>query len=168
MLKRIILLLLFPFVFVTSNQVLAHTSLQESLPKEGEVVTETIQELRLIFNTKIEQTSKFGVTNSVGESLTLENFAIEENKIQANFLQPLENGSYEVTWTIVGADGHPIKGAYSFSVYVPSDEELVQKTGEKSATKQSIPEIQQINLPSYVMPSIIGILLMIVIGSVFR
>ena len=92
----------------------AHTSLQESSPKDGEIVTEPIQELRLVFGTKVEQTSKIRVANSEGESITLGNLVVEEDEMWATFLQPLENGNYDVKWTIVGADGHPIEGAFSF------------------------------------------------------
>ena len=37
----------------------------------------------------------------------------------ANFLQPLKNGNYIVDWKIIGTDGHPIEGTFSFSVEVP-------------------------------------------------
>jgi copper resistance protein C len=132
--QRVILLfLLFSFVLF-SNQALAHTSLQDSLPKDGEIVTESIQELRLIFGTKIEQTSKIRVTNSDGEPVELGNLVIEEDEMRTTFLQPLENGNYEVEWTIVGADGHPIEGAFSFSVDVPIDEKMVE-TEEKDLKK---------------------------------
>ena len=57
MTKKVVLFLLFAFVLF-SNQAFAHTSLQESTPKDGEVVTGPIQELTLIFGTKVEQTSK--------------------------------------------------------------------------------------------------------------
>ena len=100
MLGRVTLLLLFIFVFVFSNQVLAHTSLLESSPKDGEIVTEPIQELRLVFGTKVEQTSKIRVANSDGESITLGNFVIEDDELWATFLQPLENGESHVKWSL--------------------------------------------------------------------
>lgn len=100
MLKRVILLLLIIFVFVFSNQALAHTSLLESSPKDDEIVTEPIQELSLIYGTKVEQTSKIRVANSEGESITLGNLVIEEDEMWATFLQPLENGNYDVKWIL--------------------------------------------------------------------
>jgi copper resistance protein C len=175
MLKRVILLLLFIFVFVFSNQALAHTSLLESSPKDDEIVTEPIQELSLIYGTKVEQTSKIRVANSEGESITLGNLVVEEDEMWATFLQPLENGNYDVKWTIVGADGHPIEGAFSFSVDVSIDGKMAETEEEdlkkvennhESSTKQSKPEIKQSNLPSYVIPSITGVLFIIVVGSI--
>ena len=35
---------------------------------------------------------------------------------------PLENGKYKVEWKIIGADGHPINGEFSFSVNMPDTE----------------------------------------------
>ena len=57
MTKKVVLFLLFVFVLF-SNQAFAHTSLEDSTPKDGEVITEPIQELTLIFETKVEETSK--------------------------------------------------------------------------------------------------------------
>jgi copper resistance protein C len=170
------------FVFVLfSNQAFAHTSLQESTPKDGEVVTDPIQELTLIFGTKVEQTSKINVTNSDGESITLGNFVIEDEEMWATFLQPLENGDYKVEWQIIGADGHPINGEFSFSVNVPITEGPAEEQIEPQEETQPQPnveekevdivteakneEIPQNKVPSYVIPSIIGVLIVIVVVS---
>jgi methionine-rich copper-binding protein CopC len=179
MIKKVSFLSLIVFV-ISANQALAHTSLQESTPNDGEVVTEPIQELSLIFGTKVEQVSRVDVANSDGESIALGNFLIEEDEMWANFLQSLENGNYAVEWSIVGADGHPIEGAFSFSVDVPIGEDLDKNLVEtekeepkqvadnqESSTNQSKQEVEQINVPSYVIPTITSILFVIVAGSVF-
>ena len=106
-----------------SNQAFAHTSLEDSTPKDGEVITEPIQELTLLFETKVEETSSINVLNSNGESVALGNFVIEDGEMWATFLQPLENGDYKVEWKIIGVDGHPINGEFSFSVNVPVTED---------------------------------------------
>jgi methionine-rich copper-binding protein CopC len=149
MTKKVSFLFLIVFVLL-ANQAFAHTSLQESTPNDGKVVTEPIQELSLIFGTKVEQTSKINVANSDGEPIALGNFVIEDDEMWANFFQPLENGNYDVEWSIVGPDGHPIEGAFSFSVDVPIGEEPNKNFAETeeeepkqvednqaSATKQS-------------------------------
>lgn len=136
MLIRVLLFLLFVFVLF-SNQALAHTSLQESSPKDSEIVTEPIQELSLIFGTKVEQTSKVKVLNSNGESITLGNFVIEEDEMWATFLKPLENGNYDVEWTIIGADGHPIEGNISYSVDVPTEEDSDKNLAETEEEDQN-------------------------------
>ena len=179
MIKKVLLLSFFVFVLFL-NQALAHTTLNDSTPNDGEVVTEPIQELTLIFGTKVEQTSKINVTNSDRESITLGNFVIEDDEMWATFLQPLENGKYDVKWSIIGADGHPIEGTFSFSVEVPIEEETDKNLTEtedvepkqvaenqESSIDPSKQEVEQSNIPSYVIPIITGVLFVIVAGSVF-
>lgn len=177
MTKKVSLLFIFLFILF-SNQALAHTVLIDSIPEDGEVITEEIQELTLIFETKVEQTSKINVSNSTGESVTLGNFVIEDDEMWATLFQPLKNGNYKVDWEIIGSDGHPIEGGFSFSVNVPGDEtsidkqeETVQEEPEKTGANQESTTIQpekavkQRNIPTYMIPSIIGVLFVIVAGS---
>lgn len=60
MTKKVSVLFLILY-FLCSNQAFAHTSLKESTPKKGEVIAQPIQEVTLIFETKVEQTSKITV-----------------------------------------------------------------------------------------------------------
>ena len=64
----------YSYLFCIFKSSISTHFLQESSPKDGEIVTEPIQELSLIFETKVEQTSKIRVVNSEGESITLGNF----------------------------------------------------------------------------------------------
>ncbi|MEV5117016.1 copper resistance CopC family protein [Peribacillus frigoritolerans] len=174
MIKKVSLLLLLFILF--SKQALAHTSLEDSTPKDGEVMTEPVRELTLIFGTKVEQNSRISVSNSNGEPVKLGNFVIEEEEMWATFLQPLKNGNYKVDWEIIGADGHPIEGKFSFSVVVPNDKATVESKSEteegepkqvedsKSSNKTK-QEVQQSNVPSYIIPSIIVVLFVVVTGS---
>jgi copper resistance protein C len=181
MAKKVSLLFLLLFTLF-SNQALAHTGLKDSTPKDGELITDQMQELTLIFQTKVEQTSKIIVLNSKGKPVPLGNFVIEGNEMWATFLQPLENGDYKVDWKIIGADGHPIEGQFSFSVNVPGDESSIdkeeesvqeepEKTGENQESTTTPPEqkvkVKQSNIPSYVIPSIVGVLFLIAAGSFF-
>ena len=94
----------------------------------------------------------------------------------ANFLQPLKNGNYKVDWEIIGADGHPIEGTFSFSVDVPNDKATVESKSEteeerkqediqENKIKKPKQEVQQSNVPSYIIPSISVVLFVVVIGS---
>ncbi|TVX77178.1 hypothetical protein FQP34_22405 [Peribacillus simplex] len=171
MTKKVSVIFLILF-FLLSNQAFAHTSLKDSTPKDGEVIAEPIQEVTLIFGTKVEQTSKINVLNSNGESIPLGNFVIEADEMWATFLQPLENGDYKVNWTIIGEDGHPIDGHFSFTVNVPmaetpskEQENEPAQVKEKEVITPSKQESEQNKMPSYVIPLTIGVLLFIVIGS---
>ncbi len=113
--KRVIsvtLILLFAFTTTVS----AHTGLTSSSPADGEVVAEDIHEVVLEFNSKIESTSTVKVFNENEEEISVSNIQVNDNVMTGAFMSPLENGTYTVDWKIIGADGHPIQGSYSFVV----------------------------------------------------
>jgi copper resistance protein C len=167
-------LFLFTFIFFLAfvNSALAHTGLESSSPQNGDVINEELLQITLTFEGKVEQGSTFELQNSTGESIPVENFSLTGNQIVGNFSNPLENGEYLVIWNIIGADGHPIEGEFSFSVDVPVAEapgkEQV-KTQEETQPQPKVEakdkQIQQNKMPSYIIPTIIGILIVIVVGS---
>jgi copper resistance protein C len=177
MIKRVITIFVL-LLAMTSNHVFAHSTLKESSPKDGQVVKDPLQEITLVYETKIEQTSKFEVTYSDGESLNFENFIIEGDLMKGSFSQPLENGSYNVVWKIVGADGHIVDGEFSFTVDAPVEEspneetidENIEGNLEQNIDNQNEPvhveepkNIQETEqtIPNYVIPAIsITLLLM--------
>ena len=113
--KRVIsatLILLFAFTTTVS----AHTGLTSSSPGDGEVVAEDIHEVVLEFNSKIESTSIVKVFNENEEEIIVSNIQVNDHVMTGAFMSPLANGTYTVDWKIIGADGHPIQGNYSFVV----------------------------------------------------
>ena len=188
---------LFLFTFILflafANSALAHTGLESSTPQNGDIVNEELKQITLTFEGKVEQSSTFELQNSTGESIPVENISLSENQIVGNLSNPLENGEYQVNWNIIGADGHPIEGEFSFSVDVPvtgapaeeptetstddqveTQEEAQEGTIEQSnvdetevdtTNEASEEEFEQNESSSNVMPIIIGILIVIVIGS---
>lgn len=182
MLKKLFLFtLIFYLGFV--NNTLAHTGLESSFPQDGEIIEEELEQVTFTFETKIEQGSTFELQNPKGETLPTEHISISENQMIGNFANPLENGEYQVHWKIIGADGHPIDGEFSFSVNVPVTEEHTEEQVEEQEETQpqlnveeqeldtesevEIEEIQQNKLPSYVIPTIIGVLMVSVVLSFF-
>ena len=121
-------MIVFTFIFVLAfvNSALAHTGLETSSPQDGEVIKEELREISLTFETKIEQGSTFELKNSNGNSIVVDEIVLNENKMVGNFSNPLENGEYQVNWNIIGADGHPIEGEFSFSVEVPLQKHLLK------------------------------------------
>lgn len=167
--------LLFSFLF--SAQVKAHTPIEDSNPRDGEVITEELHEVSLIFGTKIEQTSKFDVLNSNGEMIEQANFTLQDNAMKASFYEPLENGSYQVKWSIIGEDGHPIEGIIAFTVDQATTELQNEEVDETESKQQENDNIvtttnepnnnNEVNTPSYLLPFIIGLLALIAIVSTF-
>ena len=176
-------LFLFTFIFFLAfvNPALAHTGLESSSPQDGDVINEELQQVTLTFESKIEQGSTLELQNSNGEALPVENISLTENQMVGNLSRPLENGEYQVNWKIIGADGHPIEGDFSFSINVPvteapageqvktQEETQSQPKAEKkevdTVNKAKDEQIQQNKMPSYVIPTIIGVLIVIVVGS---
>lgn len=180
MIKKVITMFTIIFVLL-SNQTFAHTVLENSTPKDGEVVKEPLQQITLNFATKVEETSTIEVSRSNGELVNLGNFVIDENEMWATFLQPLKNDDYKVVWKIVGADGHPIEGEFSFTVDTPTDEtpkqeEKVENTSliedsqkeqkEEVDTDEKTEESTQKeqNLPTFLISSVVVGFLIVGIG----
>jgi copper resistance protein C len=113
-LKKIILFL-FCTLLIVPSFVSAHTSLSSSNPSEGQVVTENLEQIILTFATSIEELSTMDLVKD-GNLIPLEGIKVENNQLTGTIAKPLENGSYIIQWTIVGEDGHPIKGEINFAV----------------------------------------------------
>lgn len=131
------------FAFTTT--VSAHTGLTSSSPARGTEVTEDVYEIVLEFNSKIESTSTVRVFDESKEEIIISTTQVSGNRMKGGFLAPLNNGTYSVEWKIIGTDGHPITGTYSFVVSQVELEETVG-TEEKKETsvvpkKESIEEL---------------------------
>ena len=102
------------FAFIPS--VFAHTSLSSSVPEDGETIQEEVEHVTLLFNTSIETMSTLKVTDEMGMEVPLEEITVDDKEMKGILESPLTTGNYQVDWKIVGQDGHPIEGEYSFSI----------------------------------------------------
>jgi copper resistance protein C len=134
-LKKIILFLVCTLLAVPSF-VSAHTSLSSSNPSEGQVVTENLEQIILTFATSIEELSTMDMVKD-GNKIPLEGIKVENKQLIGTIAKPLDNGSYIIQWTIVGEDGHPIKGEINFVVQM--DQNAIEEnpvTPEESEANQ--------------------------------
>lgn len=99
----------------------AHTSLSSSNPTEGQVVTEKLDQLILIYGTSIEELSTMDLMKD-GKKIPLADINVENNQLMGRIPSPLENGAYTIEWRIAGEDGHPIQGEINFSVQMEQTE----------------------------------------------
>ncbi|WP_100404117.1 copper resistance CopC family protein [Bacillus sp. FJAT-42315] len=113
-----------------STTVSAHTGLQSSYPTEGEMVEGEVKEITMEFNTSIEKGSLFTLFDEKGTEIALEDIQIDKNKLIGTTSESLTEGLYTVNWSIVGEDGHLIKGEYTFTV--------AQKLGNKAEGQSSV------------------------------
>jgi len=160
-------------MFVFTNNALAHTGLDTSFPENGGVVTEELREISLTFEGKIEQGSTLEVSDSNGQSIPVEDTLIEDTQMTGTLPNALVNGDYTVVWNIIGADGHPIQGEFSFTVIVPGSKmpaeskEDSQDANQAGAPLEDVEDTktnEQSQLPSYLIPVIVIGLVAIIVG----
>lgn len=118
--------------FIFGANVFAHSHLEDSSPKTGETVTETLKTITLTFETAIEPTSSFTLTNDKNSSIPLSEVSISGNQLIANVNDNLINGAYTIHWKIIGEDGHPLEGEIPFTLQLPENTAIP----EQSATEQ--------------------------------
>ncbi|MDQ8738398.1 copper resistance protein CopC [Paenibacillus sp. LHD-38] len=112
-------LLFISLLNVFPSYVSAHTKLQNSSPEPDAKVTIETKEIVMEFNTEVEPLSSFKLIKEGGNELTIGNTEIVDNRMIGTFVEGIPNGIYTVEWKIVGRDGHPIQGDFSFTVTVP-------------------------------------------------
>ncbi|WP_067726865.1 copper resistance CopC family protein [Oceanobacillus damuensis] len=117
-----------------STSAVAHSQFQGSNPADGEVVTEPLSEIELQFDGQIEQGSFIDVTSTKGEAVEIEDIVIGEGTLTGTVVEPLANDEYQVNWSIISADGHPLEGEFSFTV----DAEVPEAAEEESSETEVI------------------------------
>ncbi|MDN3449386.1 copper resistance protein CopC [Planococcus sp. APC 3906] len=163
----------------------AHTGLSSSNPAEGEKISAPLKEITLIFETQIEAGSTM-VLAGAGQTFTLDEIMVSGDTLQGQLSEKeLPNGAYEIQWTIIGADGHPIKGEVGFEVAMeidsseaaieesPAEEDIpVEKTEpiEKAAVSDTTaqPESKEGSLMGTILISILAIAIAGIAYKVFK
>lgn len=143
MIKKLFLITFILFI-VSVNNAFGHTGLESSSPQDGEVITAGPNDIKMTFETKVEQGSTFEVTNANGEPISIENITLSNNQLTGRLLNELANGAYKVNWKIIGADGHPIEGEFSFSVNTPTTTDPTEEnedSGQKNTEKIKMTQI---------------------------
>jgi len=168
-----IVLITFALLFVFTNTALAHTGLETSSPENGGFVTEELREIALTFEGKIEQGGTLEISDSNGQSFAVDDIIIENTQMTATLPNALVNGDYTVVWNIIGADGHPIQGDFSFTVLVPGLEKPAEIENDSQDVKQDGAPLEDVEdtktneqnqLPSYLIPVIVIVLVAIIVG----
>ncbi len=98
---------------------LAHGGLKSSVPASGATLSIAPTELRLVFTEVAELT--FTRVELRGPDGTVRlgslSFAGSDRRAVVTPIDaPLVAGLYTVTWQVAGADGHPVRGKYTFSI----------------------------------------------------
>jgi copper resistance protein C len=187
MLNKIALLSTLLF-FIFGANVFAHSHLEESTPKNGEIVTQSLKAITLTFETAIEPTSSFTLMDGNNTSIPLTTVSITGNQLIANVEDDLTNGAYTIQWKIIGEDGHPLEGDIPFTINLPENaappEQTVTEPSTTDATtaetisaadtekvlKDQATDVKETALDepkimNYVLPAIIGLIIVLGFGS---
>ena len=105
-----------------STSAFAHSHVSGTNPADGEVVTEPLQEITIEFDGGIEQGSFIDVTTTSGEEIDVQDIIIGDGVLTGTLAEPLQNDVYQVNWSIISADGHPLEGEFAFTVELPVSE----------------------------------------------
>lgn len=103
------------FFIILPSMATAHTGLESSTPKPGQIVTEDLNEITLTFAGEIESLSTMTLVME-GQEIPFSDVEPNGKQMSGTFEAPLENGSYVIHWKIVGEDGHQITGEIPFTV----------------------------------------------------
>ena len=103
---------------LTPSRAVAHTTLERSRPAKDAHLAEAPRELRLRFSGPIEMIfTRLRLIGPDSVEVTLGDFRLDSARtVVAPIQGPLTPGTYTVIWQIAAADGHPIRGRYSFTI----------------------------------------------------
>lgn len=98
----------------------AHGALRDASPAASDTLREVPREIRLAFNQRVEvdlaEVSLWGPEGVVALGPLAAVPGSDRGAVVAPIAGALGAGSYTVRWQIVSADGHPVRGEYSFTV----------------------------------------------------
>lgn len=108
----LLLFVLLPF------QSLAHTQLQESMPSDGAMLMEPPSALQLTFSAPVNLLDLKLVETGSKRTLALDFTPTTQSASTFSYSLPsLAVGNYQVSWSILGGDGHQMEGNFSFMVH---------------------------------------------------
>lgn len=138
LLRTVIILFSIIMVLAIPQSVFAHASLEKVTPVPDSHLQSSPKEILLLFNERIEnELYSIKVFNNLGESISDGKTKLNVDQRQLTYtIPPLRNGNYTVSYSVISADGHPIKGSYIFSVGEASSgngtQQLVDTQSENS------------------------------------
>jgi copper transport protein len=129
--------LLLLVVLGSARTVAAHAALLEMSPAAEETVAEPPSEVRLSFSEGVSVTpDSVRVFDPTAQELSGIEAVGQGSEVTAALPDLEQSGSYTVSWKVVSADGHPIRGAYLFHLGEPTLSEPVE-AGAASTSRTS-------------------------------
>ncbi len=160
------MILFFFMFFLLTVPANAHTGLESSVPAEGEVIQEALQEIVLTFEGKIEKTSSFSLINEKGDEMPVQNITVTDRQLTGT-VEGIPNGAYIIEWNIIGADGHPIQGVIPFGQDAENVPESIddEQTSEETQASTDVSEEESSNAwVYYVLFAVMIVVLAFLLG----
>ncbi|MFJ5623366.1 copper resistance CopC/CopD family protein [Peribacillus loiseleuriae] len=117
-LRNILIVCLIFFIFAVPQGVFAHALLEKATPAPDSHLKSSPKEIVLMFNERLEkELYSIKVFNEDGDMVSKSKTEIgKEQKYIKQALPPLPNGNYAISYSVLSADGHPVKGSYVISI----------------------------------------------------
>jgi len=102
---------------VTASPAAAHDQLIESTPEAGSIVEVAPVTVTLRFRDEVmDISSQVIVHGPTGDVVADVEGVVDGTTVSAPLPAELGDGTYRVAWRVVAGDGHPLQGAFEFSV----------------------------------------------------
>lgn len=116
--RSVSLLLVVALVLIGPALLFAHTRLERSTPAAGAHLDRVPRELRLVFSAPVERAlARLQLLDPDSVEVALGPLEVDSGRIvTAPIRVSLSSGTYTVLWQVAGADGHPIRGRFRFTL----------------------------------------------------
>lgn len=98
---------------------LGHAVLEDTNPKDGDVVPTAPESVIITFNEPVSPTDGIQILDASGGEVS-STVASRDNLLIITPATELDDGTYIINWRIISTDTHPVAGGFSFSVGEPS------------------------------------------------
>ncbi|WP_405705907.1 copper resistance protein CopC [Streptomyces xanthophaeus] len=119
----------------------AHAGLSSADPVDGSVLATAPQQVTLTFTESVsfseDSLRVLSPDNERANPRPAQHVDGKGNTARVELSGELPEGTYTVAWRVVSADGHPISGAFVFSIGAPSETAAVVASGPPEATAAS-------------------------------
>ncbi|SDJ06160.1 copper resistance CopC family protein [Natribacillus halophilus] len=126
---------LLSLVFVSTT--FAHAHLEDSDPEDGATVEDTVETIKVFFDSGIESATTAMVTDEEGNELELADEAIEGDDYIATLDETLTSGDYTVEMTVLAEDGHTTEEEFTFSVDADEAVEEEEAAEEENGAEEA-------------------------------
>jgi methionine-rich copper-binding protein CopC len=104
------------FLLFPAQAAYAHAVLVGSTPRDGATVSTLPDQVTFTFNENVATPAFVIVTAPDGDNVAVGEPTILDNTVSQRVDPPGEAGTYEMSYRVVSADGHPVSATLSFDV----------------------------------------------------